>query len=486
MDYMAFLYSALGIVYLIAVVGVVFVVILENRQPVRTVAWILVLLFLPVLGIFLYVFFGRNLKRGTLVSKACARQLARRSTQQFYRSGFPDIPEEHVPLIRLFRRQSASFPFPDNAVDVFTEGRQMLEQMLADMKAASCHIHLEFYIFEDDETGRRVRACLMEKARQGVQVRVIYDDVGCWNVPQKFFREMEQAGVEVCGFLPVRFPVFTSKVNYRNHRKIVVIDGEAGYVGGMNIADRYFKDSPRRKSWRDTHIRVSGNAVSGLQRAFLADWYVACGQMISASGYFPGGHARHEAVHTSGLSGDKVLVQIVTALPTGVWPDIMQGMILLLLRAKRYCYIQSPYFIPTDRMLFAMQTAALSGVDVRLMLPERADKRILSWASRSYLADVMKAGVRVYLYRKTFLHAKAWVSDDSLFSCGSTNMDFRSFEHNFEINAFIYDKKLAKTMKKVFLDDQKECRLLNLERWMGRSFWRRLLESFIRVLTPLL
>lgn len=486
MNYMTVIYSALGAVYLIAVVSVVFVVMLENRQPVRTVAWILVLLFLPVLGLFLYVFFGRNLKRGTLISKACAMQLARRSAQQFYRNGFPDLPEEHVPLIRLFRRQSVSFPYPGNAVDVFTEGKPMLEQLLADMAAARRHIHLEFYIFEDDDTGRRVQACLMEKARQGVQVRVIYDDVGCWNVSQRFFREMERAGVEVCGFLPVRFPVFTSKVNYRNHRKIVVIDGEVGYIGGMNIADRYFVDSSRQKAWRDTHIRVAGNVVAGLQRAFLADWYVACGQMISASGYFPDSHTGHEAVQTSGLYGNKVLVQVVTAIPTGVWPDIMQGMVLLLLRAKKYCYIQSPYFIPTDRMLFAMQTAALSGVDVRLMLPARADKQILSWASRSYLADVMKAGVRVYLYRKTFLHAKVWVSDDSLFSCGSTNMDFRSFEHNFEINAFIYDKRLAKSMRRVFLTDQKECRLLNLERWMGRSFWRRLLESFIRVLAPLL
>lgn len=486
MDYRMILYGALGTVYLTVVLSVVLVVVLENRQPVKTVAWTLVLTFLPIVGLVLYAFFGRNVKREALISRACAIQLARRSAHRFYRSRFPQLPEEHVRLIYLFRRQSVSFPYADNEVDVFTEGSPMLEQMLRDMGAARRHIHLEFYIFEDDEVGRRVRSCLMQKAAEGVQVRVIYDDVGCWNVPAAFFREMRQAGVEVYGFLPVRFPSFTSKVNYRNHRKIVVVDGEIGYVGGMNLARRYFEGAAGQRGWRDTHMRVIGNAVSGLQRAFLADWYVASGQLISDSAYFPEGNTPYVPPVVPCTSGHKVLMQVVTSIPTEGWPDIMQGLILVLLRAKRYCYIQSPYFIPTDRMLFAMQTAALSGVDVRLMLPERADKKILTWASRSYLADVMRAGVRVYLYRKSFLHAKTWVSDDSLFTCGSTNVDFRSFEHNFEINAFLYDKRVAQAMKRVFLDDQQDCRLLNLDRWIGRSWWRRLLESFIRVLTPLL
>mgnify|MGYP002072033059 FL=1 len=480
------MYGALGAVYLIVLLSVMLVIVLENRQPVRTVAWILVLMCFPVLGLVIYAFFGRNLKRGALISKVCAVQLARRSAHRFYRSCFPVVPEEHARLIYLFRRQSVSFLYPDNDVNVFTEGPAMLEQMLCDMAAARDHIHVEFYIFEDDETGRRVRDCLMKKAAEGVQVRVIYDDVGCWNVSSAFFAEMKKAGIEVCAFLPVRFPLFTSKVNYRNHRKIVVVDGKVGYVGGMNLADRYFNGAADRKGWRDTHMRLAGNAVLGLQRAFLADWYVAGDELIASSRYFPEHVAEEDKVPAGGISARKVQMQVVTSIPTDVWPDIMQGLVLILLRAKRYCYIQSPYFIPTDRVLFAMQTAAMSGVDVRLMLPEHADKKILTWASRSYLTDVMRAGVRVYLYRKTFLHAKAWVSDDSLFSCGSTNMDFRSFEHNFEINAFVYDKKIAQTMKRVFVNDQQHCRLLNLERWMERSTWRRVSESLIRVLTPLL
>lgn len=485
-DFHIWLYGALVFVYLTIVLSVVLVVVLENRQPVKTVAWILVLTSLPVLGLILYAFFGRNVKREALISRACAIQLARRSVQRFYKSSFPDIPEEHARLMYLFRRKSAALPYADNTVDVFTRGGDMLEQLLHDLRGACRHIHVEFYIFENDEAGRQVSEVLKQKAREGVEVRLIYDDVGCWNVPASFFKDMRKAGVQVHGFLPVRFPKLTSKVNYRNHRKIVVVDGEMGYVGGMNVANRYFNGAQDGSGWRDTHLRLTGNAVAGLQRAFLADWYVGGGELITDARYYPCGTKAYTAPFVPCTTTDRALVQIVTSIPTNEWHDIMQGLILVLMRAKRYCYIQSPYFIPTDRMLFAMQTAALAGVDVRLMLSEKADKKILTWASRSYLADVMRAGVRVYLYRPTFLHAKVWVSDDSLFSCGSTNVDFRSFEHNFEINAFVYNKKMAQAMRRVFLADQQKSRLLNLERWNGRSTWRRLSESFIRLLTPLL
>lgn len=488
MDIVDVLYSALFVVYFALVFSAVLVIILDNRQPVKTIAWILVLLFLPVLGLIMYAFFGRNRKRDFLISRVCSIQLARRAASRFYRSYYPDTPPEHQHLIRLFRRQSAAFPYPDNRVDIYYRGVDLLQDFLEDISRARHHIHLEFYIFEDDEVGRRIYDALAQKVREGVQVRLVYDDVGCWKVPAGFYDRMKAKGIEVYGFLPVRFPKFTSKVNFRNHRKITVIDGQVGYVGGMNIARRYFYDTDGKPAaWRDTHLRLEGSAVQGLQRAFLADWYVASGQLIVSSEYYPGDDVPPKAYEPDHEPiGRKTLIQIVTSMPAGEWPDIMQGMVLSLLKAQHYCYIQSPYFLPTDRLLFAMQTAALAGVDVRLMIPAKADQRLLTWASRSYLTDVMRAGVRVYLYKKGFLHAKTWVSDDSLASCGSTNMDFRSFEHNFEVNAFIYDRNVALAMKAQFQKDQQECCLLNLERWMERSVWCRIGESFIRLMSPLL
>ena len=255
----------------------------------------------------------------------------------------------------------------------------------------------------------------------------------------------------------------------------------------MNLADRYFYPIKDKACWRDTHLRIEGSGVAGLQRAFLADWYVASQEIITDSCYYPTDFkSMIFCGKPTACLGNNALVQIVTSIPTGNWQDIMQGMVLSLLKAQRYCYIQSPYFLPTDRILYAMQTAALSGVDVRLMIPEKADHWLLTVASRSYLVDVMRAGVRVYLYQPGFMHSKTWVSDDSMASCGSTNMDFRSFEHNFEVNAFIYDHKVAKAIKQMFLKDQESCRLLNLGSWESRSRWQRLKESFIRLLAPLL
>ena len=483
------IYSVIGIFYFFVVLSQMLIVILENRQPVKTVAWLMVLFFLPIIGLVIYFFFGRNRKRERFVSQACASQLARRSAVRFYQGGFPELPPDYVPLVRLFRRQSGAFPYVDNKIRFFTQGTEMLDNLLRDIAAARHHIHVEFYIIEDDRVGRTVVEALAAKVREGVSVRLVYDDVGCWNVKNSFFRQMEKKGIQVGTFLPVRFPKLTSKVDFRNHRKIVVIDGIVGYVGGMNLAERYFYPvGDGSRTWRDTHTRIMGNAVAGLQRAFLSDWYVATGQTITEQVYYPQEDECRRILKDDGepCVSRNALVQIVTSIPTAPWPDIMQGMVLALLRAKRYCYLQSPYFMPTERMLFALQTAALAGVDVRLMLPERADKRLLTWASRSFLHDVIRAGVRVYLYRSGFLHSKTLVCDDMLTSCGSTNIDFRSFERNFEVNAFVYDEEAARLMKDIFLEDQKHCRLLNLETWETRSIWLRVAESSIRLLSPLL
>ncbi|MCD8182894.1 MAG: cardiolipin synthase [Bacteroides sp.] len=465
---------AFDIIYFGAIIGTIIVIILDNRNPVKTMAWILMLMFLPVVGLVLYFFFGRSQRRVRIIGKKSYNHLLKKPMVEHLSQQSSALPMSYSRLISLFRSTNQAFPFDGNRVEVYTMGLSMLQSLLRELQKATQHIHMEFYIFEDDPIGRMVRDVLIDKARQGVEVRVIYDDVGCWHVPNYFFEQMREAGVEVRSFLKVRFSLFTSKVNYRNHRKIVVIDGRIGFVGGMNLAKRYMRGFSWG-IWRDTHLLLEGKAVHGLQTAFLLDWYFVDRTLITSACYFP-------KLDNYGTS----LAQIVTSEPVGPWKDIMQGLMLAITGAKKYFYIQTPYFLPTEAVAIAMQTAALSGVDVRLMLPLRADNRLTHLGSCSYLADVLHSGVKVYFYKKGFLHSKMMVSDDELSTVGSTNIDFRSFEHNFEVNAFMYDTETALQMREIFLQDQRECEPVFLKNWVKRAWYRKAAESVVRLLAPLL
>jgi cardiolipin synthase len=275
--------------------------------------------------------------------------------------------------------------------------------------------------------------------------------------------------------MPVRFPSFNSKVNYRNHRKIIVIDGKVGYIGGMNIAQRYVQGSDGQ-SWRDTMLRVTGGGVHALQRAFLVDWYFVDRTLLSDRKYYP----RCEDI------SNNCLAQVVTSGPTTPYPEIQQGYVRIILGAKRYLYLETPYFLPNESVLFALKTAALGGVDVRVICPRRSDARFVEWASRSYLREIQEAGVKVYLYEAGFLHSKMLVCDDSITTCGSTNLDFRSFENNFEANIFFFDEGLALRMKNIFLRDQEQAVTLeDAKERMNNGFFVRLWESVTRMLSPL-
>ncbi|MDR1004484.1 MAG: cardiolipin synthase [Prevotellaceae bacterium] len=462
------------ILYLGIIIGTIIVIVLDNRNPVKTLAWILVLTFIPVAGIVLYIFFGRSSRRERIIGRKTYNRLIKKPMVEYLAQDTTQLPAAYSRLITFFYNTNQAFPFDGNRIEVYTDGTSMLQSLLDALERAEKHIHIEFYIFEKDEVGMRVRDVLMQKARQGVEVRVVYDDVGCWKVPSDFFDEMRAAGIEVHGFLKVRFPLFTSRVNYRNHRKIVVIDGRIGFVGGMNLAERYMAHSPEAY-WRDTHLLVEGKAVHGLQTTFLLDWYLVDSTLISDSRYFP----RLEVYGSS-------LMQVVTGDPIGQWKEIMQGMVIAISSARKYVYLQTPYFLPTEQILLAMQSAALAGVDVRLMLPLRADNRLTHFASCSYLSDVLRAGVKVYFYRKGFLHAKMMVSDDALSTVGSTNIDFRSFEHNFEVNAFIYDTSIALKLRDIYLNDQRDCIRISLKEWSKRPIRRKAAESVVRLMAPLL
>ena len=464
------------VVYSIIIIITMVRVLMDNRQPAKTMAWMLVLMFIPFLGIILYIFFGQNTRKERKIWQQSLDQLTKRSMLEFVEQKDFNIPEEYRTISNLFMNQNLALPFKNNEVEIYTSGYDFFPSLLMEIGKAEHHIHIDTFIISDDPLGRIIADALIDKAKQGVEVRLIYDDVGSWRTPNSFFMRMRNEGIEVYAFMPVRFPAFTSRVNYRNHRKICVIDGEVGFIGGMNIARRYVQGTPKQ-SWRDTHVKLTGAAVYGLQRAFLVDWYFVSKVLITERSYYP------EII----IGQNNSLVQVVTSSPTSLWPEIEQGYVRILTNAKHYVYMETPYFLPTDPILFAMRVAALSGVDVRLMIPYETDTKVVEWASRSYVIEASKAGVKILLYRKGFNHSKLLVSDDAMATIGSTNVDFRSFENDFEANAFFYDKKIALQVKEVFLADQKDSiDLDDVRRFIKKPFLQRLWESFVRLLSPLL
>ena len=464
-------------IYAFTVTATILTVLMDNRQPAKTMAWVLVLLFVPVVGIVLYFFFGQNVRKMRFISQRSLDQLTRRSMLEFVEQRELRLPDEYRTQIRLFANQNMSLPFKDNEADIYTSGYDFFPALLRAIAEAKHHIHLEVYIFADDALGRLVADALIARSKAGVEVRLIYDDVGSWRVKKSFFERMRNAGIDVHAFMPVKFPAFTSKVNYRNHRKLCVIDGTVGFIGGMNIALRYVKGTPRQP-WRDTHLCVRGGAVYALQCSFLVDWYFVDRTLITNRRYYPPVPWR--------INND-CIAQVVTGSPVAQWPDMMQGYVRVLLEAQQYVYIATPYFLPTEPILFAMRTAALAGVDVRLMLPRHSDSRLLEWASISYVMETLEAGVKVLLYTAGFNHSKLLVCDDSLCTCGSANVDFRSFENNFEANIFFYDRTMALRMKQVFLDDEAHCTTIdNVRELTHRPFRVRLWESVVRLISPLL
>ncbi len=474
---MLYIHWILLVIYLAITIGGIVAVLMDNKQPEKTMAWILVLCFMPIVGIIFYLFFGQNTRKEKVISERSMDSLMKRSMLEFAEQENLHIPRRNRPLMKLFTNQNWALPFKDNEVSIFTDGYEFVSTLLYNIGQAQDHIHLDTYIIEDDPLGNLVADVLIDKARQGVEVRLLYDDVGCWRVKDRFFNRMKAAGIQVYAFMPVRFPAFTGKVNYRNHRKLCVIDGKVGFIGGMNIALRYVKGTARQ-TWRDTHLCIRGGAVYAIQRAFLVDWYFVSRTLVTDRRYYP---------PVDKTIDNNCLTQIVTSSPVSPWPDIMQGYVRVLLQAHRYVYMESPYFLPTEPVLFAMRTAALSGVDVRLIVPRHGDAKLVELASRSYLMEVIEAGVKVYLYEPGFNHSKILVSDDNLSSCGSTNIDFRSFENNFEANAFFFNEGMALRLKKVFLTDQAQSTLVDdVSYFIKRPFLQRLLESLVRLLSPLL
>lgn len=471
------LYLGIYTGFILTIIFTTIVIVLENRNPVKSLAWIVVLVFLPIGGFILYLFFGQQYRHTRMISKRKRRILQKMSGNTAHISVSEPgnrLSPESLQQIKLGYQLGGTQLFVHNHIEIFTDGESKFKALIEDLNRAETFIHLQYYIFDNDTLGRAIKKILIEKARQGVKVRVLYDDVGCWKVRSRFFREMRKAGIEIRPFFKVSFPQLANKLNYRNHRKVAIIDGKTGYIGGMNIADRYC-DGLSWGIWRDTHARIKGPAVYGLQSAFSIDWSFTTREFLSEACYYP-------PVEETGNTD----IQILTSGPLGEWKEIAISFLKAIANARECIYIQTPYFLPTDSLLKALQAAALAKVDVRLMIPSHSDSRLLQYASQSYLKDILRAGIKVYFYQGGFLHAKSLIIDNEFSSIGSTNFDFRSFDHNFEINAFMYNADTNAQMKKIFINDMRQCRRITLSRWKRRPLTTKVAESFARLMSPIL
>lgn len=468
-------YWSLVILYVFSIVSTIVIILSENRNPVKSLAWLTILILLPLVGLILYFFFGRNIKNTRMISRRNKRKLKKNETQWKidYNSIENKLSAESIQQIKLTHSLTGSLFYTGNTVKIYTTGKKKFEALEHDLLSAKKYIHIQYYIFESDEIGTHIKNILIKKATEGVKVRVIYDHIGSIHVKKRFFKEMRDTGIEIFPFFKVAFPPFATRINWRNHRKLCVIDGEIGYIGGMNIADRYINGA-KHGTWRDCHIRITGPAISALQYSFAVDWS------------FMGQPLIEEKITTSTNNIENVGMQMATSGPTSQWPNIAFIFHKAISNAKKRIYIQTPYFLPTENLLKALQSAALSKIDVRLMIPRHSDSIIMRHASFSYIQECLSSGIKIYLYEAGMLHSKTMIIDDEFCTIGSTNFDFRSFEHNFEGNMFIYSQEINQQMIEIFNNDLSQSTRINSAKWRKRPIFDKALASLLRLLSPIL
>ena len=486
MDWSAIINWVISVTFTLSIILIATVIVLENRNPSKTVTWLAVLYVLPVIGFLFYIIFGRNFrnkqkfKRKGKIHPIDGIEQIVETQNQILKQRETFLQETYYSKKRLINLllQSNQAPFTiNNHAQVLTNADQKFEAVFRAIEQAEHHIHVEYFIIKDDVIGRAFRQKLIKKAKAGVQVRIIYDGVGSWKLDynKEYLQSLIDAGAEVRSFVPIRIPFFSSKINYRNHRKIIVIDGKCGFVGGINVGDEYLGKSKRFGFWRDTHLQINGDAVYFLQKIFIEDWYFICGEHLRDACYFP--------IHTN--QGDQ-LIQIAASGPDSEWDSIMQMYYATMTSAQEKIYIITPYFIPDDSILMALKTAALSGMDVRMIIPNRPDHHIVFWATQSYLGELLEAGVRVYQYQRGFVHAKVMMVDGVVASVGTANMDIRSFQLNFEVNALLFDKSIVERLERDFCNDVADSREIILQEYLDRPFFNKVKESGARLLSPLL
>lgn len=532
--------TVLGVIFsvflVLLIIGTVVVIIFDDGDSSKKIAWLLIIALLPVVGLLLYFMVGINFRQSWYFKykhKKFIEVFGERADKRVFRLLFghekdSQVRKEYRPLTRLLASDGSTCVTDGNGLEIITSGHRKFELLMEDLRNAKDHIHMEYFYFRQDKGSQQIKEMLMQKAREGVKVRFIHENIANIAILPGYYNEMKKAGVQVEKFTKPRWPFvnMVTQLNYRDHRKIVVIDGKIGYTGGMNISDDYFV------RWRDTHMRITGNAVAGLQYSFLNTWITADGEIDNDfSKYFPmcaelpalpsndsakslvnaaavdqvnvsvpdydevEGNGIAEALAKTPiqsldmsfkLKGRNRLIQIVPDEPESRWPNINMGAVWAVQNAKKYIYIQTPYFVPPEPMLQALQSAALSGVDVRVMVPKKADLSFMGPANRSYFTECLEAGIRIYERSGRFIHSKTFVSDDYLSEIGSANMDFRSFNIDYELNAYIYDITAAKVNKAIFMKDMEASHEVTLDDWTARPWYQKFLQKVIRLFAPLL
>jgi cardiolipin synthase len=471
----------------IALVGFVCLRILyDTVSTSKTFGYLLIAILLPGVGMIIYFAVGANYRKNKLYSKKIVRdntlldeilKKIRMESKEAWDTGEKEV-KTHKKLARLLVNDNSPLS-AHNEVKLLINGEEKFPLVLEALQAAKHHIHIEYYIYEDDVIGNQVKDVLIQKAAEGVKVRFIYDDFGSRSIRNKFVDELRAGGVEAYPFYKIFFVALSNRTNYRNHRKIIVIDGCTGFVGGINISDRYINkpENDNPVFWRDTHLRINGPGTFYLQYLFICDWNFSAGQHLKL---------QEDFFCTTNSKKGKAMVQLAASGPDSATPTILFSLMEVISLAEEEILITSPYFIPGESMMDAICMALLSGVKVKLLVPDKSDSAIVNAAARSYYGTILDCGAEIYLYQKGFVHAKTMVADGKLAIIGSANMDHRSFELNFEVNAIVYDTEIATQLKDAFYNDIKDAKKINPQTWKKRPLFKQLPEKFARLFSPLL
>lgn len=484
MDYSLFTFSWFDLFFFINILLVFSVIFLEKKNASTTWAWIMVMLFIPILGFILYLFAGQDLrKRKTFSKKAeadCFASIAHRqkiSLNHKLNDFTNPLINPYKDLINLHLTAHDSLYTEDNNIEIFTDGNELFKSIFKTLNSAKEYIYIEYYIIHDDKLGNLFQELLIKKALQGIEVFLLYDDMGSIQTSQKYFRELKQAGVQIASFFPSFLPFVKLHANYRNHRKICVIDGHTAYVGGFNVGEEYLGLNKKFGYWRDTHMRITGTAVRLINLQFLLDRRFATKENLNLEKYIP--------TPTKTSSGN-IGMQIVSSGPDSKYPSIRNGFIKMINAAKTSIHIQTPYFIPDEGVLTALKIAVLSGINVHIMIPNKPDHMFVYWATFANIGELVACGARCYTYENGFLHAKTIVIDNTISSVGTANLDIRSFKLNFEINAFIYNEEFSKQLVTIFNNDLEYCKEITKDLYNNRSHLIKFKESISRLISPVL
>ncbi|PQA94049.1 cardiolipin synthase [Chryseobacterium shigense] len=479
-----FPYILLGLegLYLIGIIFLAGKIIMDTRNTSKTLAYLMLIIFLPVVGIIIYFVFGVNYRKNKFYTFKIERN------EQIYQAVSTYIHETHHKTLENHHEEMDQFlttvnflyhaghsPLSQgNYAEILVNGERKFEKVFEVLEKAVHHIHLEYYIYDNDSIGNRLADLLVKKAGQGVKVRFLYDDMGSGKIGKKLLRRLKDAGIEVSPVNKITFRLLANRVNYRDHRKIIIIDGAEVFTGGINVSDKYINPNPKQY-WRDVHLYMKGEAAFYFQFLFFSNWIFATEKIPEIS----------QLYFSKNNVGGSSLIQTAASGPD-TKPSIMLSTTSAILSAKKRIYIVTPYFIPVETVLNAIKQAALSGVDVRLMVPKSGDSVVVNAAAYSYYEELLENKVRVFFYKKGFIHAKTMLIDDIFSSVGTANMDVRSQELNFEVNALVFDQKINGKLQDLFHEDMNDCEEVHLDSWRKRPKHKVFFEHLARLLSPLI